>query len=269
MVLTVTKRTDKVMFGPVVDWGKKSILVSGERQYTLEECSKRVNHGQFQDLEVALQRTQDLKSFGEEDRLEFESRGLAEETLNLDFESSCLIIRNGMTMQEREVQGNITVQTQESEHDTHHYKSVEATIVGVPVTNQWKTLKAQRIREVLPSSPDPLTGRVRIMPTTPTPAAKKPRYTGPSGSVGPSGVNRRLSFKVEEEDREAEEEEGEHEDKGEFILDEEEDQMDYQNEIPDTQDEEATFIRTCEAANLLAITQLGDIYLKTHKLTQK
>ena len=26
MVLTVTKRTDKVMFGPVEDWGKKSIL---------------------------------------------------------------------------------------------------------------------------------------------------------------------------------------------------------------------------------------------------
>ena len=149
-----------------------------------------MNHGKFQDLEEASQRTQDLKSFREADRLEFESRGLAEETLNLDFESSCLIIRNGMTMQEREVQGNITVQTQESEHDTHHYKSVEATIVGVPVTNQWKTPKAQRIREVLPSSPDPLTGSFRIIPCTPTPAAKKTKYTGPSGSAGPSEVNR-------------------------------------------------------------------------------
>ena len=45
--------------------------------------------------------------------------------------------------------------------------------------------------------------------------------------------------------------------------------MDYQNEIPDTQDEETTFIRTWEMANLLAIAQLGDIYLKTHKLTSK
>ena len=67
MVLTVTKRTDKVMFGPVEDWGKKSILVSGGRQYTLEECSKWVNHGKFQDLQAASQRTQDLKSFGEAD----------------------------------------------------------------------------------------------------------------------------------------------------------------------------------------------------------
>ena len=47
MVLTVTERTDKVMFGPVEDWRKKSILVSGVRQYTLEECYKWVNHGKF------------------------------------------------------------------------------------------------------------------------------------------------------------------------------------------------------------------------------
>ena len=40
MALRVTRTTDKVMFGPVVDWGKKSILVSGGRQYTLEECSR-------------------------------------------------------------------------------------------------------------------------------------------------------------------------------------------------------------------------------------
>ena len=172
-----------------------------------------------------------------------------------------------MAMQEREVPENVTVQTQESEDDTHQYKSVEFTVAGVPVTNQWKTPKAQRIREVLPSSPDPLTGSFRIMPTTPTPAAKKPRYMGPSGSTGPSGVNRRLSFKVEEEDKEAEEEEEDHEDKGEFILDEEVDQMDYQNEIPDTQDEKGNFNRTWEMANLLAIAQLGDIYMWTRKLT--
>ena len=74
---------------------------------------------------------------------------------------------------------------------------------------------------------------------------------------------------MKEEDKEADEEEEEHEDKGEFILEEEDDRMDYQNEIPDTQDEEATFIRTWETANLLSIAQLGDIYLMTRKLTPK
>ena len=149
-----------------------------------------------------------------------------------------------MAMQEREVPDNITVQTQESEDDTHRYKSVEATVAGVPVIDHWKTPKAQRIRVVLPSSPDPLTGSYRIQPTTPTPAAKEPRYTGPGGSAGPSGVNRRLSFKVEEEEEEAGDERGEEEEEeaGEFILGEEEDRMDYQAEIPDTQDDEATFI---------------------------
>ena len=88
MELTVTKRTNKVMFGPVEDRGKKSILVSGGRQYTLEEWSKWVNHGKFQDLQAASQRTQDLKSFVEVDQLEFESRGLAANTLDLEFESS-------------------------------------------------------------------------------------------------------------------------------------------------------------------------------------
>ena len=156
----------------------------------MEECSKWVNHGMFQDLQAASQRTQDLKSFREADQLEFESRGLAENTLDLEFESSWVIIRNGMAMQEREVPENVTVQTQESEDDPHRYKSLEDTVAGVPVTNQWKTPKAQRIREVLTSSPDTLTGSFRIIPTTPTPAAKKLKYTGPSGSAGPSEVNR-------------------------------------------------------------------------------
>ena len=135
MVRTVTKRTNKVMFRPVEDWGKKSILVSGGRQYMLEECSKWVNHDKFQDLQAASWRTQDLKSFREADQLEFESRGLAENTLDLEFESSWVIMRNGMAMQEREVPENVTVQMQESEDDTHQYKSVEATVAGVPVIN--------------------------------------------------------------------------------------------------------------------------------------
>ena len=47
MVLTLTKRTDKVIFGLVEDWGKESILVSEGTQYTLEECCKWVNHAKF------------------------------------------------------------------------------------------------------------------------------------------------------------------------------------------------------------------------------
>ena len=45
--------------------------------------------------------------------------------------------------------------------------------------------------------------------------------------------------------------------------------MDYQTKIPHTPDEEDTFIRTWETANLLSIAQLGDIYLKTRNLTPK
>ena len=78
-----------------------------------------MNHGKFQDLQAASQRTQDLKSFGEADQLEFESRGLAENTLDLECESSWVIIRNGMAMQERQVPENVTVQTQESEDDPY------------------------------------------------------------------------------------------------------------------------------------------------------
>ena len=129
--------------------------------------------------------------------------------------------------------------------------------------------KAQIIRKVLPSSLDPLTGRFRIMPTTPTPTAKNLKYTGPSGSTGPSEVNRRLSIKVEEEDKETEEEGEEHEEEGEFILYEGKDQMDYKNEIPDTQHEWAILMKTWEIANLLSIAQLGDIHLKTRKPTPK
>ena len=67
-----------------------------------------------------------------------------------------------MAMQEREVADNVTVQMQESEDDTHRYKSVEVTVAGITVIERWKTPKAQRIRVILPSSPDPLTSSYRI-----------------------------------------------------------------------------------------------------------
>ena len=79
-------------------WGKTIDLLG---------VPKWLNHSKFQGLDTASLGTQDLKSFGEADRLEFESRGLIEETLDLEFESSWPIIRNGMAIQEREVPGNI------------------------------------------------------------------------------------------------------------------------------------------------------------------
>ena len=42
---------------------------------------------------------------------------------------------NGMSIQEREVPGNVTVQTQELVDDTHYYKTVEATVEDIPITN--------------------------------------------------------------------------------------------------------------------------------------
>ena len=134
IVLTVTKRTDKVIFRPMMDWGKKSILVSGGRQYILEECIKRENHGKFQDLQAASKIRQDLQHFREADRLEFESRVLAKETLDLEFESSRLVMKNCMVMQEREVLENVIVHTEELKDETHHYKSVEATVAGLLIT---------------------------------------------------------------------------------------------------------------------------------------
>ena len=60
------------------------MVVYGGSQYTLEDCSRWVNDGKFAELERASQRTRDLQSFGEADRLEFKSRGVAEQALDLD-----------------------------------------------------------------------------------------------------------------------------------------------------------------------------------------
>ena len=51
------------------------------------------------ELERASQRTQDLQSFGEADRLEFMYKGVAEQALDLDQAGSWEIIHQGMIMQ--------------------------------------------------------------------------------------------------------------------------------------------------------------------------
>ena len=73
MARTVPRKLTNVLFGPLIEWGKQSIVVRAGRQYILEECSKWVNEGRFEDYLRASRRAVDLP-FGETDRLEFESR---------------------------------------------------------------------------------------------------------------------------------------------------------------------------------------------------
>ena len=87
------------MFGPATYWGKQSVVVYNSRQYTLDKCSGFINHGQFSELEKAAQRAADLP-FGEANKLEFESRGVASTPLNLEDDSAWEIISQSMIMQE-------------------------------------------------------------------------------------------------------------------------------------------------------------------------
>ena len=93
MAPTFTKTNKGVVFGPVCDWGKKSVVVCRDSQYTLEDCSRWVNDGKFTELERASQRTRDLQSFGKANRLEFMSRGVAEQALDLKQPESWEIIQ--------------------------------------------------------------------------------------------------------------------------------------------------------------------------------
>ena len=94
MARTVTRKVTNVLFGPVIDWGKQSIVVRAGRQYTLEECSKWVNEGRFEDCLKASQRAADLL-FGETDRLEFESRDFHQGIISLEDETSWEVVGEG------------------------------------------------------------------------------------------------------------------------------------------------------------------------------
>ena len=86
-------------------------------------------------MQAVSQRTQDQKSFGKAASLEFESQGLTKQTLNLEFESSWQFIRNGMSMQEREVLESVMVQILKSKDDPYMAKSVKTTVAGISGTN--------------------------------------------------------------------------------------------------------------------------------------
>ena len=99
MARSVTRKVTNVLFGPVIDWGQ-SIVVRAGRQYTLEECSKWVNEGRFEDCLRASQRAADLP-FGETDRLEFESREFHQGIISLEDETSWEVVGEGsMIIQE-------------------------------------------------------------------------------------------------------------------------------------------------------------------------
>ena len=101
------------------------MVVCGGSQYTLEVCSRWVNDGKFAELEKASQRTWDLQSFGEADRLEFMSRGVAEHALDLEQPGSWEIIQQGMIMQEV-FTNDVQVEMIEAEEAEYHYKTMTA-----------------------------------------------------------------------------------------------------------------------------------------------
>ena len=133
-----------------------------------------MNDGKFAELEKASQRTRDLQSFGEANRLEFMSRGVAEQALDLDQAGSWEIIQQGMIMQEV-FANDLQVEMIEAEDADYHYKTMTAVSTTGAVQKEWQTPRAKRVREVLPSSPDPITGSQRELPITPTPDQKRLR----------------------------------------------------------------------------------------------
>ena len=62
--------TKGMVMGPVRDWGKKTIIVSGGTQYTLDRCTNWKSMGKFSELEPALGKAAGTgaKMFEENDR---------------------------------------------------------------------------------------------------------------------------------------------------------------------------------------------------------
>ena len=167
MAPTVTRTNKGVVFGPVCDWGKKTVVVCGGSQYTLKDCSRWVNDGKCAELERASQRTRDLLSFGEVDRLEFMSRGVAEQALDLDQAGPWEIIQQRMIMEEV-FANDLQVEMIEAEDADYYYKTMTVISTTGAVQKEYQTPRAKRVREVLPSSPDTITGSQRELPITPT-----------------------------------------------------------------------------------------------------
>ena len=122
------------------------MVVCGGSHYTLEDCSRWVNDRKFAKLEKASSRTRNLQSFGEADRLEFMSRGVAKQTLDLEQAGSWKIIQQGMIIQEV-FANNAQVEIIEAEDTDYYYKTLTAISTTGAVQNEWQTLRNKRVRE--------------------------------------------------------------------------------------------------------------------------
>ena len=102
------------------------------------------------------------------------SRGVPEQALDLDQAGSWDIIQQGMIMQEV-FANDVPVEMIEAEDADYHYKTMTAVSTTGAVQKEWQTPRVKRVREVLPSSPDPITGSQRELSITPTPDWKRLR----------------------------------------------------------------------------------------------
>ena len=186
MAWTVTRKVTNVLFGPVIDWRKQSIVVRAERQYTLAEYSKLVNEGRFEDCLRAPQRAADLP-FGETDRLEFESKDFHQGIMSLEDDTSWEVVGEGsMIIQEVSSRyQDFQVDVEEAmEENGKWFKSISYTLKGGFTVQKTFRTPQTRWREVKNrykgltggnadfSMPEPMQSS-----PTPAPRAKKARFT--------------------------------------------------------------------------------------------
>ena len=128
MARTVTKRVTNVMFGPAMDRGRQSIVISNGRQYTLEEYTNWTPDGRFQHIIQAFLRAADL-AFGEVEGLEFETRDVVREVLNFSEEVSWVILSQGMIIQKQSTEGVEIVEEIDEENliKTTHVTKADGT----------------------------------------------------------------------------------------------------------------------------------------------
>ena len=186
MARTVTTKVINVQLGPVIDWGKQSIVVRAGRQYNLKECSEWVNEGCFEDCLRVSQRADDLL-FGETDRLEFESRDFHQGIISLEDETSWELVGEGsMIIQEAPLRyQDFQVAVEEAMVENGECsKSIYYTSKGGFAVKKTFRTPQKRAREVK-NRYEGLTG-VNVdfpMPEpmqsypTPAPRAKKARFT--------------------------------------------------------------------------------------------
>ena len=118
----------------------------GGSQYMLEDYSSWLNDGKLAELEKASQRAKDLQSFGEADRLEFMSRGVAKQALDLEQPGSWEIIQQEMIIQ-KVFANNAQVEIIEAEDADCHSKTLTMINTTGAVQKEWHTLKPRECRK--------------------------------------------------------------------------------------------------------------------------